>query len=128
MMWNTRYGHMVGGGMMGGGMMGYYLTGLGLSKDQKKQVRSVQRSQRKSHFNSMENMMEYRDDLLDQYDSEMLDAKKIISVYDKMFSEKKNMIKASIESRNAIMNILTAEQRKLLSNRKTGMMGEAMMQ
>jgi Spy/CpxP family protein refolding chaperone len=142
MPWAGRYGrqHMpymddrrgqgmgMGMGMGMGNMMGmmpmlmHGLNDLKLSKQQRLEIRSLLRDLRKKNWKIMETNMELSDKLADLYAERPRNASNIAAVYDKIFSQKKQMIIDMVEVRNKVDALLTEEQRKELdSNQQQGM-------
>lgn len=101
-------GHMMGpmGHMMGN------LAGLDLSDKQRDQIRDIQRSMRKEHFDLMEKMMDTSDKLYSLYDADKPDPEKVGKVYDEIYKIKRQMIQEHIIIRNKIYDLLTKEQRE----------------
>ena len=99
--------------MMGpmGHMMGN-LSGLDLTDKQRDQIRDIQRSMRKQHWDLMEKMMDTSDKLYKLYDVDKPDPDKIGKVYDEIYKIKRQMIQEHIEIRNKIYDLLTKEQRE----------------
>ena len=108
-------GMMMGpGGMMGPMMGGLY--GLDLDKNQRAQIRKIQKSMRKQHWDLMEQMMDKTDDLYELYDTDKPDADKIGKVYDEISKIKRQMLQEQIQVRNQIYEILNKEQREKFKN------------
>lgn len=144
MPWSGRYGrqhmpYMDGqrgqgmGYMMGmGNMMGmmpmamYGLNDLKLNNKQRNEIRSILRDLRKKNWNMMETTMELSDKLADLYAERPRNASNIAAVYDKIFSQKKQMIIEMVEVRNKVDAILTEEQRKELDSSQPQGMGYGM--
>ena len=140
MPWAGRYGrhHMPfmdgqgGQGMGMGNMMGmmpmlmYGLNDLKLNKKQRNEIRSLLHDLRKKNWQMMETNMELSDKLADLYAERPRNASNIAAVYDKIFSQKKQMIIDMVEVRNKIDAILTEEQRKELDSSQPQGMGYGM--
>lgn len=112
---------MMGGGMMAGGMgpMGM----LNLTDEQRAKVRKIEDDQRKKNRDLYGKIEDESLKLRDLYDTDMLDAKKISAVYDKIFDLKRQAIVAGIEAHNKARAVLTKEQQEQLKSFRRGGMG-----
>ena len=140
MPWAGRYGRhhmpfMDGQGGQGMGMVNmmgmmpmlmYGLNDLKLNKKQRNEIRSLLHDLRKKNWQMMETNMELSDKLADLYAERPRNASNIAAVYDKIFSQKKQMIIDMVEVRNKIDAILTEEQRKELDSSQPQGMGYGM--
>lgn len=96
------------------------VRGLDLTEEQQKQVKQITRDLRKKHWAMMEQRMTLAEQLDDAYSaSEKPDPAKISELYGKYFEIRKQMIQDSLEARNKIYDLLTAEQREQLKSQKT---------
>lgn len=111
-------GHGMGPGMMGGhGMMGGGLMyGLELDSGQRKEILRIRSELRKQNWALQGEILDEQEKLFELYADETPDAKKIGSVYGKIFDLRRQMIEAVIEARNRQRAILTDEQRQQLRN------------
>lgn len=108
----------MGPGGAGMGMMAM-LRGLDLTDEQRKQIRQITRDLRSKHWAMMEQRMTLMDQLDDAYSaSDKPDPAKIADLYGKSFELRKQMIQDSIEVRNKIYDLLTAEQREQLKSQQ----------
>lgn len=113
-------GYMGGGHMMGGPRMNPLfgnLRGLGLTKEQRKKIRGLQREMRKKHLAMMDAMGEISDELMDLYAADIPDADKIGVQYGKLFEIRRNMIVQRIELRNEVYALLTKSQKEKAQKR-----------
>lgn len=121
---------MGGGGMMGDHSMNMRMGmergpmamvhGLDLTDEQKKQVRQITRDLRNKHWDMMKQRMELADQLEEAYSAgDKPDPAKIGELYGKTFDIRRQMIQQSIETKNKIYDLLTAEQREQLKAKDT---------
>lgn len=130
-------GGMMGPGMMGGmGMMGMgpgMMGGMGplgmldLSDEQRGKLDKIQDESRRKHWDLMGKVMDESAKLRDLYREETLDAKKIGTVYDRIFKLQREAIDVGIDALNKTHAVLTKEQRDEWRRLKRGMpMGPGM--
>jgi Spy/CpxP family protein refolding chaperone len=105
------------GGMMGPGMMGYHygygaLGALNLSDTQRKEIGKIADEQQKRQYELMGKGMELHAKLRDLYAQDTWDANAISGVYDQMAKLHGQMVRARVDARNRIFNLLTLDQRK----------------
>lgn len=119
-------------GMGMGNMMGmmpmlmHGFNGLKLNKQQRHEIRSILRDLRKKNWKIMEKNMELSDELADLYTARPLNTPAIAALYDKIFTQKKQMIITMLEARNKMESLLTDEQRKELDSNQPYGMGSGM--
>ncbi|MCK5092759.1 MAG: periplasmic heavy metal sensor, partial [Gammaproteobacteria bacterium] len=110
------YGGMMGGGMGHGGSMHGMRSRintigmLDLDSKQRTKIRAIQREQRKSRWQTMGQMMDEKDKLLDLYNTGNRDKEAIGKVYSKIFDLKQQMIEANIDAGNKARAILNEKQ------------------
>lgn len=123
-----------GMGMMGPGMgmaMGMSMMGPGmsmmdptmlpdLSAEQRQELRSMQRDLRRQHMEAMIEMMDARDEMLDEMLAEEPDPRRIREIHDRMARMHGDMLEARIEMRNRMHGILTEEQRERMREMQRG--------
>lgn len=125
--------------MMGGGMMSMMGSGMGmmsmggmspmmaqmldLDDKQRQKLRELMRAQRKTHLNMMNSMMDIHDELETAYDKDVVDAKAVGKIYNKMFENKRQMVEQMIETRNKFRAMLTDEQKKQFDKMRHGGVG-----
>lgn len=128
MMGGNGMGHgMMGGNGMGPGMIGGYgmmgagpMSGLELNRDQRKQMLRIQSELRKQNWALQGGILDAREQLFELYLEDTLDAKKIGTVYAKIFDLRRQMIEAGINAHNRQRTVLTEEQRQQLRYRRHG--------
>ncbi|MBS3809877.1 MAG: Spy/CpxP family protein refolding chaperone [Desulfobacterales bacterium] len=125
------YGMMGGHGMMGFGMgmghgmspamgmMGPYMAGcfyrLDLTEDQQNKMLSMQKQARRERMETMLDIMDIRDDLIQAMAADRPDPGKVRKLREAMSQKQAEMLETSIENRNRIYDMLTKEQREQLS-------------
>lgn len=117
------YGHGHGTMDMGGhgtGMMGP-MHMAGLSDDQRGKINAIADEHRKKMWTLMGQRMDEQAKLRDLYAADTLDASKILAVYDRMHRLKREMVAAHVKAHNAMLAVLTPEQRAQLKNQRRGM-------
>ena len=116
------HGHMMGRGMGQGGMMhGKHsrintISMLDLDSKQRTKIRAIQREQRKSRWQTMGQIMDEKDKLMDLYDAGDRDKEAIGKVYSRIFDLKKQMIEANIDAGNKARAVLNEQQHKELDD------------
>ncbi len=106
------------GMMRGGGMgMGKY-KGLGLSDEQKEQLRDIQHKLRKKHWELMGQMIDEQAALQKAHAGDRPDPATVGAVYGRMFDLKRQMIEARLAAKNSSKDVLTEEQRAQMKKRK----------
>jgi Spy/CpxP family protein refolding chaperone len=121
------YGTMHGPGMMGGGYgMGPGMMGMGpvwmlnLTDEQRAKISKLQNELRKKQWATMGQIMDERQKLFELYSAENPDPKKVGAVYGKIFDLRRQMIEATIDTRNRVQGLLTQEQRAQLEQWRHG--------
>lgn len=117
-------------GMMGGPMYGdygngarnsygmsYSMRGLNLNEKQQKQIRDMQKEQRKLQFRNMEKAMNINDELANLYGETPLNVDKIMEKHEQLHAQHREMLRNRLEFENKVMDMLTLEQREQLQNR-----------
>ncbi len=117
------------GGMMGGApMMGMgpgmamhnpftAVWSVGLSPEQRKQVREIHKDWRRAMFKHQERLAELHDELWDVYQDPTPDPKAVGQIYGKIFDLKRQMIEKSVAARNAVWQLLNKRQRAMYQQR-----------
>ncbi|MFP4194785.1 MAG: Spy/CpxP family protein refolding chaperone [Desulfobacterales bacterium] len=128
---------MMGPGMMGGGhgmmgfgmgmgsgmgpamgMMGPYMAGcfyqLDLTENQQDEIRSLKSQARRKQMESMLDIMDIRDELIEEMAADRPDPAKVRDLRDTMSRKQAEMLETSVENRNKIYDMLSDEQREQL--------------
>ncbi len=117
------HGHGMMGGMPGMGPMMVpddpfmAVWSVGLSNEQRKQVREIYKAWRSKRFRTMEAMAELSDALWDVYQDPTPDPAAVGRIYDKIFDLKRQMIEESVRARNRIWALLDDRQRAMYRQR-----------
>lgn len=118
---------MMGMGNMGAGNMGMmrnsYMHMLDLTTSQRKSIRDIQKATRTQQFTMHDKLTEYADDLSSLYNEDKPNAKKIGSIYKKIFDLKRQKIELGINTKNKAYDVLTKEQKEKLKEWKSSRMG-----
>ena len=118
---------MMGMGNMGSGNMGMmrnnYMHMLDLTASQRKSIRDIQKATRTQQFTMHDKLTEYADDLSSLYNEDKPNAKKIGSIYKKIFDLKRQQVELRINTKNKAYDVLTKEQKKKLKEWKSSSMG-----
>ena len=119
-------------GMMGMGNMGFGNMGmmrnnnmhmLDLTTSQRKSIRDIQKATRTQQFTMHDKLTEYADDLSSLYNEDKPNAKKIGSIYKKIFDLKRQQVELRINTKNKAYDVLTKEQKEKLKEWKSSSMG-----
>jgi len=120
------YGH--GSGMMGMGGPGMGMTGrgpmsmIGLTDVQRSKINKISDNLRKTMWQIMGKSLDERARLRDLcVRGEKLDAARILAVHDRLYRIKREKVAARIQAHNAMLDVLTKEQREQLKNWHRGM-------
>ena len=89
---------------------------LGLQESQRKAINELMAHQEEYRKKHMDMMQKQNDKLRELYKAEKWDADAMTRVYDEMYKERRAMMQKMIETRNAIMDKLTQEQRNRFSS------------
>lgn len=120
----------MGPGMMGGMGMGWGpgmgmgmgpLAMLDLTDDQRKQIARIQEDVRKRHWNTLGKIHEEQARLGELYAAEKPDAKQIGQAYGSIAKLQQEIVEASVQAQNQILDVLTKEQREQLAQWRRGM-------
>lgn len=110
-----------GPGMMGPGMgtmpgmaMTDFLNLPGLTDEQREEIRNTERQSRREYRETMLDMMDARDDLVDALAEPKPDPDRVSELHQAMSQKQREMLRSSIETRNQIYDTLTQEQRSQL--------------
>lgn len=128
-------GMMRGPGMMGSGMgmmggqgmpcpimnqMGY---GMGmatplnipdLTPEQRDEISSIQREMRRENMDTMADIMDIRDNIMDEMATERPDPEKIRELQETMAQKQGQMMERSVKNRNRIYDLLDEEQQEMV--------------
>ncbi len=134
--WEGHHGKpMSTGGMMGAGPMAHHGMGgmgpmmmgpgdpfmavwsVGLSPEQRKQIREIYKDWRAARFQTMEKMAELEDELWDLYQEPTPDPRAVGRVYGKSCDRKRQMIEKSVAARNEVWKLLNDRQRAMYQQR-----------
>lgn len=117
------YGHgMMGMGGHDMGMMGMGPMHVpGLTDAQRGKINRLADENRKKMWQLMGQRMDEQAKLRDLYAAVTLDATKILAVYDRMHRIRREMVEGHIKAHNAMLAVLTPEQREQLIHRRRGM-------
>ncbi len=103
--------HMMGHGMMNQYMMSGPIMRLGLSEAQREQIRTLQHKMEKDHLSHMSEMLDLRYEMQGLMEQEKPDPKAVGKLAEKRFQIERQMMEEGITSHNAMMDVLTREQR-----------------
>lgn len=87
---------------------------LDLNSEQRTKIRTLQRELRADVWELEDKIEDVSDELMKLYRSDERDAKKIGTVYGKIFDLRRQKIERMIEAGNAVEKLLTKEQKKQL--------------
>ncbi|MCF8111399.1 MAG: Spy/CpxP family protein refolding chaperone [Desulfobacteraceae bacterium] len=124
------YGMMGGPGMMGFGMgmghgmgpamgmMGPFMAGclyqLDLTENQQDEILSLQRQARREQMETMLDIMDIRDKLIEEMAEDRPDPAKVRELQEAMSKKQAEMMENSVKNRNRIYDMLSGDQRKQL--------------
>ncbi|MBA1146818.1 Spy/CpxP family protein refolding chaperone [Ectothiorhodospiraceae bacterium WFHF3C12] len=108
---------MMGGygpGMMGPGMMGGYGAPIDLSDAQREKIAGIQQDLIDGMWDHMRAMHQQMPDMWQAYRGEKVDVDEAMKAHESMMSAGRAMMRQRLEAHNAMMDVLTDEQREQL--------------
>jgi len=85
-----------------------------LTVEQQQEISTIQREMRRSNMETMMDIMDIRDDMMDEMAAERPDPEKIREMQSAMSEKQGEMLETSIQNRNRIYDLLTEEQQEQL--------------
>lgn len=86
-------------------------AGMQFSGEQRKRIDAMMNREREAHQQRIERMHKAQAKLQQLYQADVWDTGAITAVYDEIFAEQRNTIKAMAEARNSVFALLSEEQR-----------------
>lgn len=114
---------MMGPGMMHGGIGPYEAGVLGLSDEQRERLESIQRENAREHWQSMQEMHEQSEAMMELRRGEEVDPEALGRAFDDVAAIHRRMIVQQARMHNRMREVLTAEQRDMLEQMQGRMQG-----
>lgn len=138
--WGHGPGMMRGQGMMGQGMMGPGMGMMGgqgmscpimnqmgygmgmavpldipnLTQKQQREINAIQREMRRENIKRMADIMDIRDDLMDELATERPNPEKVRKMQASISEKQEEMMETSVKNRNRIYDLLDEQQKKMI--------------